>query len=121
MAGNISKHIKGINSECRFCNAEVETIDHLFLYCQAAQAVLFASPMNLRVNTTNGDTIQKFISNWLCEGGDHSKLKIGACLFWAIWKSRNNIIFNNGKFNIQTIIKEAYASGFACSQEIYHL
>ncbi|XP_026384221.1 uncharacterized protein LOC113279769 [Papaver somniferum] len=106
VGSNMQKHIKGINSEYKLCNNETETIDHLFIHCQATQAALFASPMNLRTGLRPTDIVQECISSWLKEGGDYSKMRMGACMFWAIWKTRNNIIFNKGKFDIHAIIKE---------------
>lgn len=107
VAGNLVRHIRGVNGNCRLCNKEIETVDHLFLHCQATQAVLFASPMNLRTGLRPNDTVQDCISRWLNEGGDFCNMKMGACMFWALWKARNNIVFNKGKFVIQSIIKEA--------------
>lgn len=86
---------------------EVETINHLFLHCQATKAVLFASLMCLRIEDDQRITIQNYIVNWIFVRGGYVKLRMGACLLWAIWKSRNNIVFDRRRFNIEAILKEA--------------
>ncbi|XP_026445581.1 uncharacterized protein LOC113346235 [Papaver somniferum] len=106
VTGNIGKHVTGVNVECRLCNKDTETVNHLFLNCEAFQAVLFASPMSLRINDNNGNTVQDYIARWLDRGGELVEFKMGPSLFWAIWKTRNNIIFNKGKFSINDTIKE---------------
>ncbi|XP_026459230.1 uncharacterized protein LOC113359875 [Papaver somniferum] len=52
-------------------------------------------------------TIQNHVTQWLAEGGDYTKLKMGACVWWAVWKARNAVIFNRSKLNIQYVLKEA--------------
>lgn len=106
VAGNISKHIVGINDECKLCNKATETVDHLFIQCEASQEVLFASPLSLRVSPNHNITVKELIKSWLNEVRELLKLKMIVSLLWAIWKTRNNISFNNGKFSIQDTIKE---------------
>lgn len=93
MAGNISKHIKEVNVECRLCNGAVETIDHLFLHYQSSHATLFASPMSLIVNNDH-NTVEEYINLWMKDEDNYASLKMGACVFWAIWKARNSVVFN---------------------------
>ncbi|XP_026420750.1 uncharacterized protein LOC113316815 [Papaver somniferum] len=94
--------------ECRMCNGVVETLKHLFLYCPVSQAVLFASHLILRIDASLNLSVHHYIKSWLLEGGDYSKLKMGICLFWSIWKTMNNIVFNKGTVHIQKMLQEAY-------------
>ncbi|XP_026421328.1 uncharacterized protein LOC113317422 [Papaver somniferum] len=50
--------------------------------------------MSLRINPEHDNTIQSYTNEWLTEGGNYNTLKMGACLFWTIWKTRNNITFD---------------------------
>ncbi|XP_026416829.1 uncharacterized protein LOC113312282 [Papaver somniferum] len=107
VARNIKKHIHGINDDCRLCDRKVECMEHLFLYCQVTQAVFFASPLSLRIGECPNQSVQDIILQWMEEGGDHSKLKMGICVFWEIWKARNEVVFNKKKFSVQKVIQEA--------------
>ncbi|XP_026454732.1 uncharacterized protein LOC113355956 [Papaver somniferum] len=107
VAHNISKHIHEISDQCKLCDREVENSEHLFLQCPTTQAILFASPLSLRVGEQPSMTIQNHVTQWLDEGGDYTKLKMGACVWWAVWKARNVVIFNRAKLNIQSVLKEA--------------
>ncbi|XP_026451756.1 uncharacterized protein LOC113352102 [Papaver somniferum] len=91
VAGNISKHINDVNAD----------------FVMDTQAALFASPLNFRIHPESNGTIQDYIVRWINEGGDYSRLKMGACMLWAIWKTRNRVIFEKAEFNITAIIKEA--------------
>ncbi|XP_026416570.1 uncharacterized protein LOC113312008 [Papaver somniferum] len=106
MANCMKKHIQGINSSCRFCDMSVETTEHLFLHCQATQPILCASPLSLRTSEQPDLNIKDYIKQWLEEGGDYIKLKWGACVWWAIWKARNALVFNRESLNINSIIKK---------------
>ncbi|XP_026383941.1 uncharacterized protein LOC113279460 [Papaver somniferum] len=106
MGGNICKHIQGVNVECRLCNGVVETIDHLFLHCQASQVTLFASPMSLRINNAH-NTVEEYINLRMEAKDKYASLKMGACVFWAIWKAGNSVVFDKGSFIIQAVIQEA--------------
>ncbi|XP_026396103.1 uncharacterized protein LOC113290733 [Papaver somniferum] len=106
---------KDINTDSRMYNNATETMEDLFLYCPVAQAFVFASPMNLRLDENLNLSVLHYIKSWLLEGGDHSKLKLGACLFWTLWKTRNNIIFNKGSIKLQTMLQEGL---FWFSQDI---
>ncbi|XP_026385187.1 uncharacterized protein LOC113280823 [Papaver somniferum] len=90
------------------CNGAVETLEHLFLYFPVSQAVLFASHLTLRIDASLNLSVHHYIKSWLLEGGNYSKLKMGICLFWSIWKTRNNIVFNEGTVHIQKMLQEAY-------------
>ncbi|XP_026416512.1 uncharacterized protein LOC113311945 [Papaver somniferum] len=101
VASNIKKHIQGINDDCRLCERHTECMEHLFLYCQLTQAVLFASPLSLRIGECPNLSVKDIIFMWLEEGGDYAKLGMGLCVLWAIWKGRNDVVFNKKKFNIR--------------------
>lgn len=68
---------------------------------------MFASPLSLRTGEQPDKTIQDYVIQWLADGGDFARKKMGACLWWAIWKAKNVVIFKKEKLNIQFVIKEA--------------
>ncbi|XP_026400686.1 uncharacterized protein LOC113296600 [Papaver somniferum] len=56
---------KWVPKECRCCNADVETVNHVFLQCPLAQAVLFASPLNLRLPDPAAANVKNVIADWI--------------------------------------------------------
>ena len=92
------------------CNSN-ETINHLFLDCHYARMVwrviFFATGL------TPPRSISQMFSSWL--SNQHIKIRqliwVGvAAVCWAIWRSRNDIVFNRTNFNstIQVIFRGTY-------------
>jgi hypothetical protein len=95
----LKKGWKG-GKECVFCGKD-ETVDHLFFECSVASLLwglvrcvcgLKTTPLNVR--DCFGDWLGKFSKD------DKKLVMVGtSALFWAIWKSRNGIIFENKRIN----------------------
>jgi exonuclease III len=103
------KNWKG-SQHCIFCNRN-ETIQHLFLDCPCAKMIwriiFFATSLQ------QPRSIRHMFGNWL--SNQHKKVKnmiwVGvAALCWAIWRCRNDVIFNKLKTNsvMQVIFRGAY-------------
>lgn len=106
VGNRLSKFWKDVNTDCRLCNGATETLEHLFLYCPVSQNFLFAFPLDFRTDERLNLTVAHYIKTWLLEGGDLAKFKLGACLFWVIWKTRNEVIFNKGKIQLEKMLQE---------------
>ncbi|OVA02056.1 Reverse transcriptase zinc-binding domain [Macleaya cordata] len=102
---NSSKFVEGVINECAHCHNGEESVAHLLLHCSVAQAVLFASPLNLRVRTT--DSIPSVIARWIKDHDGERKFCLGACLFWSIWKSRNKVVFEKSDFAVDNMVEAA--------------
>ncbi|XP_026458419.1 uncharacterized protein LOC113358923 [Papaver somniferum] len=89
------------------CDMDIEINEHLFIYCQATQAIIFASLLGLRTGEQPDLFIQYCVMQWLAEGGDYARLRMGACMWRAIWKARNDVVFNRDKLKIKLVLKEA--------------
>ena len=95
----LKKGWKG-EKECVFCGQD-ESIDHLLFTCSAASLLwslvrcvcgLKSSPLS--VKDCFGGWINKFNKE------DKKMVMIGvSALFWAIWKSRNAIVFERKRIN----------------------
>lgn len=105
VGSRLSKFWKEVNADCRLCNGATETLEHLFLYCPVSQNFLFASPLELRTDERLNLSVSYHVKNWLLEG-DLSKFKLGSCLLWVIWKTRNDVFFNNGKIQLEKMLQE---------------
>jgi hypothetical protein len=99
-----------VNSLCGLCNTREESVHHLFLHCEVASEAwlslmrwlnhYFISPPNLVVH-------------WECWlGGDRAnKVKKGLGIIWlatiwALWKSRNDKVFNEANVEVDAIVEE---------------
>jgi hypothetical protein len=79
--------------KCCFCDQN-ETISHLFLDCQHAKAIWRV--VNIAIGLTQPRSINHMMRNWLTGLDNKTKNLIYvrvAALIWAIWCTRNDIIF----------------------------
>jgi len=109
------KNWKG-SQKCCGCKSD-ETIQHLFLDCPYASMVwriiFFATGLN------PPRSISHMFGTWL--NNQHKKTRyliwVGvAAVCWAIWRCRNDTIFNKIKVNsiLQFIFRGGYVSGRSC-------
>lgn len=96
---NLMKRSWRDRSNCCYSDQH-ETIRHLFLDCPLVKLLWRA--VHITFNVIPPTCINSIFTTWLNEVDVRvSKLiRIGICaLLWAIWNTRNNIIFNGKKFN----------------------
>ncbi|XP_057434741.1 uncharacterized protein LOC130727579 [Lotus japonicus] len=78
---------------CWMCGQEVwETQEHLFMQCAWARAAWFQHPLGIRI-----DQVNLTFTEWLKEVCLNQSIDIAALIFqgvWAIWKARNDKLFN---------------------------
>ncbi|WOH04559.1 hypothetical protein DCAR_0623969 [Daucus carota subsp. sativus] len=77
------KHVN-LNVFCPFCNMELETINHVLLNCSYAQGCW------------------SILGGWMVE-----KRQMGVMLCWAIWKCRNNLVWNQRGLEITEVVESA--------------
>lgn len=91
----IRKFVEGVSSDCRICNVSEESVDHLLLHCSTAQPIWFASPLGLRLQEDHHLTLGNLVEQWLtCQDNEYS-FAMGATTSWALWKARNELVFDN--------------------------
>lgn len=83
---------------CPICEKEVETIEHILFRCSWAVAVWFGSGLSYWVQEQWTETTDKWVEEVLCGRlGKEAGPEVVGLLFqtcWAIWKTRNDSIFN---------------------------
>ena len=92
------------------CNLN-ESIQHLFLDCHYARMVW--RMVYLATGLTQPRSIRHMFGSWLSNQNNKSRnlIWVGvAALCWAIWRTRNDIIFHRIKYNsiLQVIIRGTY-------------
>jgi hypothetical protein len=99
-----------ISQACVMSNGYIETVNHLFLHCKVSSVIWYAvfkwlclvliMPPNMFIHfyCFRGTTV----------GVQRRKgyLIIWHAIVWAIWKARNNIIFNNGAMDVKDVVEE---------------
>jgi hypothetical protein len=92
-------------TRCVFCG-EQETVEHLFLSCPFAKLIWMT--VKLTYDLPAPTNIANLFGNWLGGVDKETKaiIRIGvSALCWAIWRCRNDIIFNQKKnFNFLQVI-----------------
>jgi hypothetical protein len=95
---NLAKRNWQGSTKCCFCDQE-ETIQHLFIDCPFAKKLWRVVHMTFAISPPSN--INNMFGNWLngIAKKDKGFIRIGVCaLLWAIWKVRNDFIFNKTAF-----------------------
>ena len=82
------------NLKCSFCNAN-ETIQHLFFECHVARLVWNSIFISFGIQPPKN--VSQMFGSWLKRFPSRLRTKIllgAAALCWAIWFSRNDMVFN---------------------------
>ena len=104
------------NPRCCFCGQN-ESIKHLFLHCPLAK--LLWGLIHIAFNVHPSISVHMLFGTWLNGVDTHiaKHIRIGICaLLWAIWNTRNDMIFNGTTFtNFLQVIYRAIAWIRMCS------
>lgn len=104
---NLLKRGYQLGSRCHLCEAQEETVNHLFLHCRVTDQ-LWKIFINLRgIQCLMLGRIKEVLTSWKRDG-DHSRQKerwkiVPACIWWTIWKERNQRCFEDNHSSIQTL------------------
>jgi len=91
------------------CGGRDETEVHLFLHCEEVQRVWKKLMCWLNCNFIVPNNLLVHLECWSKEVST-KKLRQGFWLIWhatlwEIWKARNEIIFNNGTFDVEEVVE----------------
>ena len=81
--------------KCCFCDQK-ETIQHLFISCTFAKMIWRIVFMAFNIYPPSN--ISNLFGSWLrgVDKKEKVQIRVGVCaLLWAIWNTRNDVIFNN--------------------------
>jgi hypothetical protein len=101
--------VGAVDSMCPFCSLEVESVCHLFLHCSYTAKIWYAVinwygavlvlPPNLHLS---------FVGLVGC-GSNKRRRKglavVWSAYVWAVWKARNDRIFNNRLFEVVEVVE----------------
>jgi len=103
---NVGLRVHHVSPICPLCDAENESIPHLFCHCPLFNLVWENSEFHkpdLEISQEGS------FNNWLLnEIIQHKKNNRKFCFFisvlWAIWKIRNRLIFSGTPFNVDSTL-----------------
>ncbi|WMV49660.1 hypothetical protein MTR67_043045 [Solanum verrucosum] len=104
---NLMKRGRQLCSRCFFCEREIETTKHLFIHCRVTEK-LWQVFFNLRgINWSMPRHTSEALTCWNREGnmsGHKERWKIvPVCIWWTIWRERNQRCFENKSIPIQSL------------------
>lgn len=112
---NLFRRKCGLNPLCPICDMESESIEHTLFRCSWTRAVWVGSGKDFWVLDKPINAADKWMEDLLC--GDLAKVtskEVVAEIFqicWAIWKARNDCVFNGNAPNPEeTIIRSSKAN-----------
>ncbi|KAJ0507400.1 hypothetical protein HanRHA438_Chr11g0483191 [Helianthus annuus] len=117
--GKISNQLRGIligPSMCPLCNMASESADHIFASCYVASVIWNAVSRWCGLDPIDVSSVRDiFEIHRLAADSSYKRQVIDAIITttcWTLWKTRNNIIFNNGSFKVDGIKGEVKSSSF---------
>ncbi|XP_043716260.1 uncharacterized protein LOC122664487 [Telopea speciosissima] len=88
-----------IDPVCPRCGEDNESIEHIILQFPFARAVRYGSPLSHRIPEDPNFSIQLWLQQWCdLKSRDKAVAQRSFCqassIYWSLWLSRNNLIFN---------------------------
>lgn len=78
----ISRRVEGASTICNICNSEEESVNHLLIHCNFAQAVGFASPFGLHIQGNPNMTLSNLVEAWLRRNDNEWSVAMGTAICW---------------------------------------
>lgn len=96
----IGARIQTVPADCTLCQRQVESVEHAIFGCEFPRAAWCGSSLSLRTDALQGTfgQIWKKVSDSLSE----REVQQFVCVAWAIWKIRNEAVFERKPPTIQT-------------------
>lgn len=104
---NLNKRKPNLRSSCYLCEEQVETVNHLFLHCKWTDQLWQMFIQKRKIKWTKPGSIIEVLQCWNRDGNAGKNEKrwriVPACIWWTIWKERNQRCFEGKQNNIQKI------------------
>ncbi|XP_076893785.1 uncharacterized protein LOC143545875 [Bidens hawaiensis] len=101
---------------CPVCEAEVESVDHLFISCGLAQTVWSFISQWCKVPLIYAFSVRDLVELYKYSSFPKDKAKVfhAVCLVsvWCIWKKRNALVHNGTPVRVTDLVEEIKAMSF---------
>ncbi|KAJ0680603.1 putative reverse transcriptase zinc-binding domain-containing protein [Helianthus annuus] len=101
---------------CPLCGSDDESVDHLFIACQAASVIWNGISSWCKIPNIFAFSIKDLLGIYKEIRASESKKEavqgiiLIAC--WSLWRARNNLMFSHIEIRIDRILSEVKALGF---------
>jgi hypothetical protein len=99
---------EGLESVCPLCGLELETSEHLFMYCNVATKVWQDIFLWLNIPFDRPHSVFSILNCVLAAGnpkGNKGRMMIACAVFWMLWKFRNQAVFDNGSSSVVELVE----------------
>ena len=120
---NIKKRKFQLCSRCYLCKEQAETINHLFLHCKWTDQLWRIFSSLRKITWVKPRNIAQLLNCWINIGNTTIKEErwriVPTCIWWTVWKERNQICFKGKKNNLQNFKMNCTALYyFWCKQKV---
>ena len=94
-------------NRCFMCKKDGESIDHLLLHCEVAHALWYNIFSRLGLSWVMPSSVLDLCACWCSSGRTRSAVvwkMVPICIFWSIWRERNNRCFEDLKSSLEEIL-----------------
>ena len=104
---NLRKRQVVVINRCFMCKKDGEPIDHLLLHCEVAHALWCNIFSRLGLSWVMPKSVLDLCACWCSSGKSRSAVvrkMIPICIFWSIWRERNNRCFEDIESSMEEIL-----------------
>jgi hypothetical protein len=104
---NLRKRQVIVVNRCYMCKKEGESVDHLLLHCEVAHALWCNIFSRLGLSWVMPSCVSELCACWCSSGRTRSAVvwkMVPICIFWTLWRERNNRCFEDVESSMEAII-----------------
>ena len=104
---NLRKRQVVVINRCFMCKKDGESIDHLLLHCEVAHALWCNIFSQLGLSWITPRSVLDICACWCSSSRTRSAVvwkMMPICIFWSIWRERNNRCFKDLKSSLEEIL-----------------
>jgi hypothetical protein len=104
---NLRKRQVVVVNRCYMCKKDGESIDHLLLHCEVAHALWCNIFSRLGLSWVMPRCVSDLCACWCSSGRTRSAVvwkMMPICIFWTLWRERNNRCFEDVESSMEVII-----------------
>ncbi|WMV25665.1 hypothetical protein MTR67_019050 [Solanum verrucosum] len=110
-------------SRCYLCEEQAETVNHLFLHCKWTDQLWRIFSSLRKITWVKPRNIVQLLNCWINIGTTTIKEErwriVPACIWWTVWKERDQRCFEGKKNNLQNFKMNCIALYyFWCKQKV---
>jgi hypothetical protein len=108
---NLRKRHVIVMNRCCMCKRSKDTVDHLLLHCEVASALWSAIFGCFGMSWVMPRWVSELFASWWSLGGGgvpRFEKMVPTCLFYCLWRERNNRCFENFERSTEDILSSCF-------------